>query len=240
MIVTTNAIVLSAVKYAEADLIVSCYTETKGLKSYLLRNILKSRKGKLHVSHFQLLTQLELTATHRDKGTLERIQEARIITPYRTLHVDVVKSGMIMFLAEMLKMSIQEEETNVALFKYLQQALDWLDANTAIANYHILFLLKLTSFLGFYPDITNSDRKYFNLQEGNFENSPFGTSCEIGPHVEAFKLFFGIDFDAIERIKLNKSTRSEVLNLLLSYYQLHLQAFRKPKSLSVLNQLFNQ
>jgi DNA repair protein RecO (recombination protein O) len=239
MVVTTNAIVLSTLKYAEADLIVSCYTETAGLKSYLLRNILKSRKGKLRVSHFQLLTQLELTATHRDKGTLERIQEAKIIRPYKSLHMDVVKSGMVMFLAELLKISIREEEANRALFRYIQKSLDWLDTNHAIANFHLLFLLNLTSFLGFYPDTANSEKRYFNLQEGNFDESPFGITAVEGPHVEAFKQFFGIDFDEIERIKLTKTVRSEVLNLILSYYQLHLQAYRKPKSLLVLNQLFN-
>lgn len=239
MRLTTKAIVISSVKYAEADLIVSCFTEAAGLKSYLLRNILKSKKGKLRTSYFQLLTQLEITAVHRDKGTLERISEAKVITPYSSLHTDVVKSGMVMFLAEMLKTSIQEEEPNKPMFEYLQNALNWLDIHDNIANFHILFLLKLTAYLGFYPDSNELENPYFNLQDGVFEKSPFGLSCEEGQHVEAFKRFFGIDFDALERIKLAKSIRSEVLNLILLYYQLHLQAYRKPKSLLVLNQLFN-
>lgn len=239
MRITTNAIVLSAIKYAEADLIVSCFTETSGLKSYLLRNILKSKKGKLRTSYFQPLTQLEISAIHRDKGTLERISEAKVLNPYKTLHTDVVKSGMVMFLAEMLKTSIQEEEANALMYEYLQDALNWLDAHHAVANFHILFLLKLTGYLGFYPDASSHKGLYFNLQEGFFENSPSGMACEQGTHVEDFKRFFGIDFDALERIKLAKSNRSEVLNLILSYYQLHLQAYRKPKSLLVLNQLFN-
>lgn len=239
MVVTTNAIVFSTVKYAEADLIVSCYTESSGLKSYLLRNVLKSRRGKLRASHFQLLTQLEITAVHKDKGTLERIKEVKILRPYQTLHTDVVKSAMVMFLAEMLKMSIQEEEANPRLFEYLQQSLNWLDSNSSIANYHILFLLNLTSYLGFYPDVTTLAGKYFNLQEGYFEDSPGSMACEEGVKVEALKGFFGIDFDALDRIKLAKTTRSEVLNLILLYYKLHLQAYKNPKSLLVLNQLFN-
>ncbi len=239
MIVSTKAIVLSAIKYSEADLIVSCFTESAGLKSYLLRNILKSRKGKLRVSHFQLLTQLEISAIHRDKGTLERIQEAKVINSYSSLHTDVVKTGLVMFLAEMLKMAIREEEANHTLFIYLQRALDWLDANDSVANFHILFLLNLTSFLGFYPDMVDSEQEYFNLQEGNFEHSGTGLTSVKGPQVEALKEFFGMDFDDIGGIKLTKTMRSEVLNLLLSYYELHLQAYKKPKSLLVLNQLFN-
>ena len=78
MVVATKAIVFSAIKYSEADLIVSCFTETSGMKSYLLRNILKSKKGKLKASFFQPLTQLEIIADHKNKGTLEYIKEAKI------------------------------------------------------------------------------------------------------------------------------------------------------------------
>ena len=239
MVITTNAIVFSSIKYAEADLIVSCFTESSGLKSYLLRNVLKSRKGKLRASYFQPLTQLEITAVHRDKGTLERIREVKLIEPYQSLHTDVIKGAVVMFLAEILKTCIQEEEPNPRLFEYLQQSLIWLDSHDTIANFHILFLLKLSAYLGFYPDESTLDNKYFNLEEGFFEPLPGGMASEEGPHVEAFKGFFGIDFDALVRIKLAKSIRSDVLNLLLLYYKLHLQAYKNPKSLLVLNQLFN-
>jgi len=239
MVITTPAIVFSSVKYAEADLIVSCFTETSGLKSYLLRNVLKSRKGKLRASYFQPLTQLEITAVHRDKGTLERIQEAKILEPYRSLHTDLVKSGIVMFLAEILRTSIREEEANADLFRYLQQSLFWLDTHDAVANFHLLFLLKLTAYLGFYPDESTLEKKYFNLEEGYFEDTPGGMACEEGENIEVLKGLFGIDFDALDGIKLTKKVRSEVLNLLLNYYQLHLQAYKKPKSLLVLNQLFS-
>ncbi|MDX1782636.1 MAG: recombination protein O N-terminal domain-containing protein, partial [Aequorivita vladivostokensis] len=122
MVVATKAIVFSAIKYSEADLIVSCFTETAGIKSYLLRNIMKTRKGKLKASFFQPLTQLELIAEHKNKGTLEYIKEAKISFPYKTLHTDIVKSGLVMFLAEMLKNCIREEETNNELFVFLENA----------------------------------------------------------------------------------------------------------------------
>jgi DNA repair protein RecO (recombination protein O) len=239
MVVTTNAIVFSSIKYSEADLIVSCFTESAGLKSYLLRNVLKSRKGKLRASYFQPLTQLEITAVHRDRGTLERIREVKILIPYQSLHTDVIKGAIVMFLAEILKSAIREEEANPPLFEYLQQSLVWLDSHDSIANFHILFLLKLTAYLGFYPDVTTINNKYFNLEEGFFETSPTGLASKKGENVETLKTFFGIDFEALDRIKLTKKTRSEVLNLILGYYQLHLQAYKNPKSLLVLNQLFN-
>jgi len=235
---TTQAVVLSSIKYAEADLIVRCYTKSSGLKSYLLRNILKSRKGKLKASYFQPLTLLELDVIHKDKGTLERIQEAKILYPYQTLHSQVVKSAMVIFIAEMLTNSIQEAAEDPLLFNFLKESLIWLDKHQEIGNFHILFLLKLSMFLGFYPDSSTIDNKYFNLEEGNFQAKNEGKYSEDGMHISILKQFFGIDFEGLNRIKPTKKIRLEILNLLILYYQLHLQSFKKPKSLLVLNQIF--
>ena len=238
MIVSTKAIVFSAIKYSEADLIVTCFTEKEGIKSYLLRRILRSKSGKLKVSQFQLLTQLELVAYHKNKGTLESIREAKVFQPYKTLHTNVIKSGMVMFLAEMLKNCIKEEEANVDLYEYLENAFYWLDNNNDVSNFHILFLLKLSTHLGFFPDTSNIDVQYFNLLEGCFQQRESQMYCESGQVIVDFKRFFGINFDAISDIKITKKARLDVLNLLLNYYQLHLQDYKKPKSLLVLNQLF--
>lgn len=238
MVVTTKAIVFSAIKYSDADLIVSCFTESSGLKSYLLRSILKSKKGKLKPSYFQVLSQLEIVAEHKNRGTLERIREVKVLQHYKSLHTDVIKSGMLMFLSELLKNSILEEEVNLELFHFIENSLCWLDEHENIANFHIFFLLKLSAYLGFYPDTSYIGKPYFNLSEGNFQDSGIGAHCETGKKVEALKQFFGIEIDALSKVKLTKTTRLAVLNLLLVYYQLHLQGFKKPKSLLVLNQLF--
>ncbi len=238
MVITTNAIVLSSLKYSEADLIVKCYTESSGLKSYLLKNILKSRKGKLKASYFQPLTLLDLEVVHRDKGNLERIKEAKVLYPYKTLHTKVIKSAMVIFIAEILTNSIQEEVEDKALFQFLINSLIWLDNNNEIANFHILFLLKLSLYLGFYPDTSSTAHGNFNLLEGIFQPFNDGKYCENGVHVEMLKQFFGIKFDEISRIKPTKKVRLDILSLMLLYYQLHLQSFKKPKSLLVLNQIF--
>ena len=86
MVITTKAIVLSSLKYGESDLIVKLFTESSGLKTYLLRNVLKSKKGKLRSSYFQSLSLLEIEVSHKNKGTLERINEAKIFYPYQSLH----------------------------------------------------------------------------------------------------------------------------------------------------------
>ena len=238
MVVTTKAIVLSSIKYSESDVIVTCYTEVAGVKSYLVRGVLKPKKKGLRSSMFQPLTQLELTAFHKDKGTLESIKEARVISPYSTVHTNIVKTTLVMFLSEVLKNAIKEETPDAALYVFLTQSMDWLDMNNSVANFHISFLLQLSEYLGFAPDLSTIEAPYFNLIEGNFQTTMTGKYCEEGKKVEALKQFFGIHFDDLSKIKLTKHERLETLTLLLTYYQLHLQSFQEPKSFSILNQLF--
>lgn len=238
MVIATKAIVFSAIKYSEADLIVCCYTEIAGVKSYLLRGILKSKKGKLKASYFQPLTQLELIADHKNKGSLEYIKEAKVSTPYQSLHTDIVKSGLVMFLAEMLKSCIREEEPNAELFTFIERSFQWLDENDAIANFHIFFLMQLSLYLGFFPDPSNIEKNYFNIIEGNFQDTNTSNYCMEGEQIENFKLFFGLNYDTLRTVKLSKKQRKELLELILVYYSLHVQGYQKPKSLAVLNQLF--
>ncbi|MDG2052491.1 MAG: DNA repair protein RecO [Flavobacteriaceae bacterium] len=238
MVITTKAIVFSSLKYGESDLIVKCFTESSGLKSYLLRNILKSKKGKLRSSYFQSLSLLEIEAYHKNKGTLERINEAKIFYTYQSLHTNVIKSSLVIFLAEILSNTIYEEAEDKMLFRFIENSLSWLDNSKDIANFHISFLLKLSLHLGFYPDTSSIAKPYFNLLEGNFQDVSIGKYNEIGAIIDNLKMFFGIDFDKIDEIKLTKNQRSDLLSLLLKYYQLHLHGFKEPKSLIVLNQIF--
>jgi len=237
MLVSTRAFVIATVKYAEADLIVTCFTEQYGLKTYLLRGVLKSRKGKLRPSLFQPLTLLQLEAFHKDKGTLERMQEAKVLKPYQTLHTNVVKTAVLLFVAEVLKYSIREEAANVPLFQFLEKVLYQLDAAQHATHFPNFFLLKLSEYLGFYPDFSN-EAPYFNLLEGIFQQHPHGDFCETGEVSQALFLLHRETQETLPVLKIAKPVRLHTLEALLKYYQLHLHGFKTPKSLPVVQQLF--
>ncbi len=239
MQVTTNAIVLSSLKYGDTSLIVKAFTLSDGLKSYLLKGILSSKKGKLKPALFQPLTQLELVAVHKNKGTLENIREAKVIWHYQTLHSDILKNSLVLFLAETLAIVVQEEEENPSLYQYLEYALFWLDNHEKIANFHLLFLLELTKYLGFYPDTSQPDLPYFDMQEACFVSTPNLNPILNGPSLQNFKQFLGINFDGLFHVKVNNNQRQELLKKLLLYFELHLHGFRTPKSLAVLNAVFH-
>ncbi len=239
MRVTTRAIVLSSIKYGDTSLIVKMFTLSDGLKTYLLKGVLKSKKGKLKVAYFQPLTQLEIVAVHRNKGSLERLQEVKVIYAYESLHSDVVKNALAFFLAEMMGNSIQEEERNEGLFHFLEAAFQWADHNRQIANFHLYFLLEVTKYLGFYPDISPPRTDYFDLQDGQYLLRPSLNPQITGAELTHFEALLGTNFDAIHTIRIPKEERRTLLQKLVLYFELHLHGFRKPRSLEVLNEVFS-
>lgn len=237
-IVTTKAIVFNAIKYSDSSLIVKCFTFEDGLRSYLIRGILKSKKGKLKTAYFQPLSQLELVVNHKNNTTLNSIREARVYHPYNTIHTSIIKQTILLFLSEVLSSIIQEEEQNQSLYTYLETALIWFDTHDENANFHLVFLLNLTRFLGFYPDTSNSDDAVFNLMEGSFTNSTYDKLILKNEKLNLFKRVLGINFDTINQVFFSKKERQIVLRIIIHYFELHLEGFRKPKSLDILETVF--
>lgn len=239
MQITTKAIVLSSLKFGDTSLIVKAFTLADGLQSYLLKGILTARKSRLKAAYFQPLTQLEIVANHKYKGTLESIREARVNYHYQNIYSDITKNSIALFLAEMLTRSISEREEDTGLFEFMEASLQWLDTHDKISNFHLFFLLQLTKFLGFFPDTSNTEMKYFGLQEGKFIRTPGSGPIIEGNTLIFFKKFLGTNFDSIHTVKMGKMERQELLQNLVVYFELHLHGFKRPRSLAVLNEVFN-
>ncbi|WP_298555852.1 DNA repair protein RecO [uncultured Algibacter sp.] len=239
MLITTNAIVLSKLKYRDNDLIVKCYTQEVGIVSFLLRGVLKSKKGNSKIAYFQLLSQIQIVFTYKNTRSLQSIKETKLNHIYSSLHSHVLKSSIVMFLSEVLSNTLQEEEQNETLYSYLEHTLLWLDSQSEYANFHLLFLLKLTKYLGFYPDTSNIDTAFFNLYEGKFELRSSNKYAISGENLTLLKQLLGITFDALPNIKINAKQRQSFLSMILLYFELHLGSFKTPKSLQVFNQVFS-
>ncbi|MFZ4670798.1 MAG: DNA repair protein RecO [Flavobacterium sp.] len=237
MLVKTKAIVISSIKYQEKSLIVKCFTESDGLKSYFVQSAFSSKKSNQKIAYFQPLTLLEIEASHKNKGTLEHFKEIKLATAYQTINTDIIKSTIVIFLSEILHHSIQEEEKNESLFSFLETALLWLDTHEETSNFHIILLLEITKFLGFYPDTLQIENKHFEMKEGYF--TPFlGTSCLSEHETFLFKKLIALKFDSDQKVFAGIE-RQILLKILLEYYSIHLDGFKKPKSLEVLKEIFS-
>jgi len=237
MLVKTKAIVISSLKFQEKSLIVKCFTLSSGLKSYFVRDAFSSRKASQKIAYFQPFSILEIEAVHKNKGTLENFKEIKTAVPFQSIHTDIVKSTMVMFLSEMLHYSIQEEEKNEQLFLFLETALTWLDHHDEISNFHLILLLEITKYLGFYPDLSDINFSFFEMNEGVF--TLFQNGNVLSEHeTNLFKKLLDLKFDNDQKV-FHVLERQILLRILIDYYSLHLEGFKKPKSLEVLKEVFS-
>ena len=239
MLRSNNCVVLSKLKYRDYDLIVKCYTEEHGITSYMLRGILKSKKSQSKTIYFQPLSLLQIEENYRPNQSLQFIKEVKFSHVYKSLHTNIYKASMVLFLAEILSTVLKEEEPNKDLYNYISIAFQYLDAEDNFSNFHLLFLLNLTKYLGFYPEKTHQKHPFFNLESGVFESDNKGKHSIFGENLLLLKHMLGINFDALYLVKINAKQRREFLNMLLHYFELHLEGFKKPKSLQVLNDVFH-
>ncbi len=237
MLVKTKAIVISSLKFQEKSLIVKCFTLSNGLKSYFVRDAFSGRKGSQKIAYFQPLSILEIEAVHKNKGTLENFKEIKTAIPFQSIHTDIVKSTMVMFLSEILHYSIQEEEKNESLFLFLETALTWLDNHDEISNFHLILLLETTKYLGFYPDVSEIDLPFFEMNDGVF--TLFHGLGSLTEHeTSLLKKLIDLKFDNVQKV-FHVIERQILLKILIDYYSFHLDGFKKPKSLDVLREIFS-
>lgn len=237
MQVKTKAIVISSLKFQEKSLIVKCFTLSNGLKSYFVRDAFSGRKSSQKIAYFQPFSILEIEANHKNKGTLENFKEIKTAVPFQSIHTDIVKSTMVMFLSEMLHYSIQEEEKNEQLFLFLETALTWLDHHDEISNFHLILLLEITKYLGFYPDLSEINLPYFEMVEGVFILLP-GKNVLSEHESSLFKKLLDLKFDNDQKV-FHVEERQILLRILIDYYSLHLDGFKKPKSVAILKEIFS-
>ncbi|PXY40260.1 DNA repair protein RecO [Flavobacterium cheongpyeongense] len=237
MLVKTKAIVISSLKFQEKSLIVKCFTLSHGLKSYFVRDAFSSKKASHKIAYFQPFSILEIEAVHKNKGTLENFKEIKTAVPFQSIHTDFVKSTMVMFLSEILHYSIQEEEKNESLFVFLETALTWLDHHDEIANFHLILMLETTKYLGFYPEVSEIDLPYFEMNGGVFTLFQ-GINALTEHETNLFKKLIDLKFDNDQKV-FHVIERQILLKILIDYYSFHLDGFKKPKSLDVLKEVFS-
>lgn len=238
MLTTTSAVVLKTIKYGETSLIVKCFTAANGPVSYMVKGARSSKKKGLKMAYFQPLTLLEITSNHKNKGGLESLRSAKILHPFSSISENIAKSSIALFLSEILYTTLVEEEPNLELYLFIENAVNWLDTEEQVANFHLLFLLTLSKYLGFYPDVSGIENRYFNLEEGVFCETKKSAHCQGEESVEVLKYFLGTNFDSSTTQSFTSNQRQATLELLMNYFRLHLHGFEKPKSLSILYEIF--
>ena len=150
----TEAIVLHSVKYGEQKIIVDMFTRQCGRLSFAVP-LPRSAHGKMKKQYFQPLTLLYIEADIRPQQSLQRLSEVSLLAPLSSLLTDPSKLAIGLFVCEFLYHALRDEQRNEPLFDYVRTSIEWLDGRECdFANFHLVFLMHLSRFLGFYPNLS--------------------------------------------------------------------------------------
>jgi DNA repair protein RecO (recombination protein O) len=243
MFISTRAIVFHQTRYSDTSLVVKLFTEEAGLGSYIIKGA-KGPKAKIKANLFQPLNLLELVVSQKEKSDLHHIREARVGYLYKNMARDIRKSSILLFLNELLYKSIQEETTNRELFSFVYDHLVMLD-NTEEnpANFHLLFALQLTKYLGFFPQGNYLDlQTVFDMAEGHFtlamplpaENFISGQQCAL------FSRMLKTEAGQFNTLAIPTADRNEILEKIIRYYYMHLPLTGSFKSHIILHDVLQK
>lgn len=241
MLQKTLGIVLHTLKYKDTSLIADIYTEVAGRASFMV-SIPRSRKAAVKPVLFQPLALVELEADFRPNATIYKVKEAKSLYPFATL--PTILQICHRFVSFGIPLSRRPEEAeNRPLFAYLYHSVIWLDeCREGFANFHLVFLMRLSRFLGLYPNLEDYHAgDYFDLQNACFTPlRPQLHSNYIAPE-EAARLtqLMRMNYETMHLFTMNRLERTRCLNIMNEYYRLHLPDFPVLKSLEVLKELFD-
>ncbi len=241
MLYKTRGIVLHTLAYNDKYSIIYMYTEAFGRSTYLVtRN--RGKKSMVTKALFMPLASLEMEVEHLNNRDMNRVREARLCYPITELFCNPIKNMLALFLSEVLFRVVRERESDPRLFTYLYDSIHLLElADKGIANFHIVFLLKLLHYLGIFPNeesyVMNS---YFDMMNGVFVGSHPSHDYYLNKEESfVFVKLLKMNFENMSLYAFSRQERVNVINHILDYYRLHLPEFPEIKSLSVMQSLFD-
>ncbi|MBS1748883.1 MAG: DNA repair protein RecO [Bacteroidetes bacterium] len=242
MVFSTKGIVLRTVSYGETSVIVSCYTQSFGLQSYIVNGVRSGKKSNFKANLFQPASILEMEVYHNELKNLQRIKETKWHYLYNQVFFNVYKNAVALFITELLQKVLRQPESNPDLYEFIEDSyitLDKADEKT-VANLPLYFAIHLTSFFG--AKIQNNHTlptDLLDLQEGFFTPSPplhpYYASSQVAAIIaHLLKIMQPAE---LQQLVLNKYERRATLDTLIQFYSLHIHDFGAMKSLAVLQEV---
>ena len=241
MLATTEGIVLHTIKYGESSVIATIYTRDFGRQSYLI-NSARGKNAKNKVGMLQPLFLVDIVAYYKQSRELNRVKELKSNQNYQNISFDIIKSALVIFLAEMLYRSIHEQESYPEMYDFIKHSLLYFDImETGTANFHIYFLYRLTEYLGFLPELKGTGFKnWFDMKKGTVvhvqPSHPFYANAD---ETEILINLAGLKLHEIDQFKISRKLRDSLLSVIVEYYQLHFDDSGEIKSLNILREVFS-
>lgn len=208
-------IILGTTKVGEKSLVLHTLSSEYGRRSFIV-SVSKSSSMAL----FLPLNILSGEVSDNHLSDLWRVSGLRAEYPLNGIRGSISKNSVCLFMSEVLYRVLRDGEYSEELYAWARRSILTLDGLGAdYANFHLLFLLELSSVLGFSPRTEDL--------------MPFA-----GERLEDISSLLTLPYDQALLLPLSGVRRSEIAEILLEYLSFHLDSRLNIRSLPVLRELF--
>lgn len=229
---STEGIIFKQTRYKESSLILDIYTREAGLISCIINGVYSKTSQRL-ASVLQLMNIVLLDLYYSEHKAIHRIKEVNPRTLYQKIPFDIHRSAIGTFLLEVLRNALKNTQANEALFDFIKDRFVQLDTDETLnPNFHLVFLLDLSYYLGFNPlDNYSETDTYFDVLNGHFCAYDPNNTYQLSQ--EESELFIQLIRKKIPASLKTLHTRRMILQKLLQFYKVHLDQFKDIRSMEV-------
>lgn len=191
-------------------------------------------------SYLQLMSLIDMVAYHKDGRKVHHIKEIRPAHIYQSIPFDMRKSAVMTFIAEITSKCLQTAYPQHELFEFLYSSLTRFDDPSHYdPDFLIRLLVSLSHYLGFGMEVPHEDEaagRYFDLMEGHLvrQRPVHNYVVDAADILQIGKIMQG---NVTHSSGSTGVGRMRILELLVVYYQLHVEALRDVRSLKMLREL---
>jgi len=238
MFIKTQAFFLRKVKYGENSAICTFYTRESGLESFIINGV-RNQKGLIKPSYLFPLSLSEISYQKKNNNQLQRIGDFRLEDLSQFHNQNIQKNAIAGFMAEVINSCIKEHQTDKTLFDFLLNFVDLIRLQSTSSHLlPCLFLLKLSRYLGFYPQCNYSDESLFDCIEGKFVSKEHSFTTDKGCAKNIHTMMESSIADT-NVLNITLAQSRNVLDNLLIYYKFQMVDFSVPGGLSILREVFS-
>ncbi len=245
---SSQAIILQTIDYAEWDRIVSLYTKDFGR----IRGIAKGakRSQKRFGSTLEPFTHNEVVFVDKETHGLIRLERCRMLSAFPEIAQDIKKIAFGNYFLELVNTLTPEKQRNSEIFSLLLYFIELLKTDSFREGLMRIFELRIFSLLGYQPqflccvtcgqkfDIQNSYK--FSIKRGGIVCSkcraqlPDLLQLSNGT-IRIFQQAQNLDLFKLNRIFFSAVEQEEGKQIFSRFLEYHIG--KRPKSLGILEQL---
>ncbi len=143
----TEAVIIKAFDFKEADQIVAMFTRDLGKVRGIARGVKKTKSSLRALVQPFCRSELQLTTS----GDMYLVTQGRIVDFFGSVREDIEKTLQALYLLELLDKSIPDREINHALYDLTLKTLEYVDEHERSPLILRYFETKLLTMLGYAP-----------------------------------------------------------------------------------------